>query len=106
MKATIDHYDAIVEACPGIQRKGKTVPYTSDNGYMFTLVNKQAEIGVRLPKGRQEEFKKTYDTTIFKSHGAVMKDYVLVPERLWTDLKLMKALFEESQAYVQSLPPK
>lgn len=47
-----------------------------------------------------------FDTGPYYSCGAKMKDYVLVPESLWTDKKLMVNFFEQSFAYVNSLPPK
>ena len=42
-------YDQIV-AESGLERKGKTMPYTSANGYMFSQLNKNGEIGIRLSK--------------------------------------------------------
>ncbi len=43
-------YDELVAQCPNFERKGKTVPYTSANGYMFSLLNKDAEFGIRFLK--------------------------------------------------------
>jgi hypothetical protein len=43
-------YDRLVSKRPEIERKGKTVPHTSANGYMFSLVNKAGEIGIRFSK--------------------------------------------------------
>lgn len=103
---TLKIYDDITEACNGFERKGKTMIYTSSNGYMFTLLNKDAEIGIRLPKEEAATFIEKHDTGFYYSHGAKMKDYVLVPESLWNDKKLMVSYFEQSFAYVNSLPPK
>ncbi len=30
-------YDELVARCPRFERKGKTMPYTSANGHMFSL---------------------------------------------------------------------
>ena len=43
-------YDELVALCPDFPRKGKTMPHTSSNGYMFSMVNKAGRIGIRLPK--------------------------------------------------------
>jgi len=43
-------YDALVAKCPRFERKGKTMPYTSANGYMFSLFNKAGEIGIPFQK--------------------------------------------------------
>jgi len=99
-------YDDITEACKGFERKGKKMIYTSSNGYMFTLLNKDAEIGIRLPKDEVAKFMETHNTGFYYSYGAKMKDYVLVPESLWTDKKSMVNYFEQSFVYANSLPPK
>lgn len=102
----LEIYDAIVADCSGFERKGKKMIYTSSNGYMFTLLNKDAEIGVRLPKDDAIKFMDKHNSGFYYSYGAKMKDYVLVPEALWSDKKLMINYFEQSFAYVNSLPSK
>ena len=99
-------FDNIVATCPDFERKGKSMIYCSANGYMFALLNKAAEIGVRLSKASQETFKKKYNTTEYKSYGAVMKDYVLIPDNLLSDSELMTSLFIESYNYFMTLNPK
>jgi len=99
-------YNKLVALCPEIERKGQTMPYTSANGYMFSLLNKAGEIGIRLSKEAQEKFMKDHDTTIYKSYGAVMRGYVLIPENLLAEnLKLVAATLEEGFQHVLSLPP-
>lgn len=99
-------YDNIVEACNGFERKGKKMIYTSSNGYMFTLLNKAGEIGIRLPKEEAAKFMEAFNTGHYYSYGAKMKDYVLVPESLWENTPLMVEYFEQSFAFVNSLPSK
>lgn len=100
-------YDKIVAATSNkLERKGKTVPYTSANGYMFSLLNKEAQLGIRLPKESRLKFIKKYNATEFRSHGAVMKDYVLIPEELLGKTKLLSGLLDEAYEYVMSLPTK
>ena len=101
-----DIYDKFIASRPEIERKGKTVPYTSANGYMFTLLNKDGEIGIRLSKEDGQKFMEEHNTTIFKSHGAVMKDYVLVPLEMFDNVGLMSEYLAKSHAHVNSLPPK
>lgn len=103
---TLKIYDDITLACNGFERKGKKMIYTSSNGYMFTLLNKEAEIGIRLPKEEAARFMEKHNTGFYYSHGAKMKDYVLVPESLWMDKNLMISYFEQSFAYVNSLTSK
>ena len=102
----LEFYDKLVAKCPKFERKGKTVPYTSSNGYMFSLLNKEAELGIRLPKESAEKFMEKYNSTRFKSHGSFMKDYVLIPETIYSKKKLLTDLLNESFEFVMSLPPK
>lgn len=99
-------YDALISKCDGIERKGKTMPYTSSNGYMHTLFNKDNEIGIRFSKEVQEKYIKEIPTTIYHSYGAVMKGYILIPETMWSDLDRLAEMVKESHDYVNSLPPK
>lgn len=99
-------YDTLVAKCSRFPRKGKTMPYTSANGYMFSLLNKDGEIGIRFSKEVQEKYMAEYQTTIYKSYGAVMKGYILIPELLLKDLGKVAALLDESYDYVMSLEPK
>ena len=99
-------YDKLIEKCPKFVRKGKTMPYTSANGYMFTLLNKAGEIGIRFSKERQQQLMEEHQTTIYKSYGAVMKGYVLITEKMLEDFDAVVAYANESYDYVMSLEPK
>lgn len=99
-------YDQLVAKCPRFERKGKTVPYTSANGHMFSLLNKDGELGFRFSKQVQEKYIEEFDTTILKSHGAVMRGYVLIPDEMLEDLDLAAKYLNESYDYVMSLDPK
>ncbi len=48
-------YDQLVAKCERFQRKGKTMPYTSANGHMFSLLNKDGELGMRFSKEVQNK---------------------------------------------------
>lgn len=99
-------YDALVAKCPRFKRKGKTMPYTSANGYMFSLLSKDAEIGIRFSKEIQESYFEKYNTTYFKSYGATMKGYILITDEMLKDLDALAVLLNESYDYVMSLEPK
>ncbi len=102
----LERYDELVAKCPRFERKGKTMPYTSANGHMFSLLNKDGQLGIRFSKEVQEKYMKEFDTTIFKSHGAVMRGYVLIPDQMLEDLDMLSAYLNESYDYVMTLEPK
>ena len=99
-------YDELVARCPRFERKGKTMPYTSANGYMFSLLNKAGEIGIRFSKEVQKKYLEEFDSTLYKSYGAIMQGYVLIPERMLEDLDQVARYLDESYDYVMSLEPK
>ena len=99
-------YDALVAKCPRFERKGKTMPYTSANGHMFSQLNKDGDIGIRFSKEVQQKYLKQFNTTHFTSYGAVMKGYVLIPDAMLEDLDVVGGYLNESYDYVMSLDPK
>ncbi|GLQ22180.1 hypothetical protein GCM10007853_00540 [Algimonas ampicilliniresistens] len=99
-------YDSVVARCPEIDRKGKTMPYTSTNGHMFSLVNKDGEIGFRLGPDGMANFFAEHDSGPFLSHGATMRGYVLIPDAMLSDHDRLVIYLRQAKAYVESLPPK
>jgi hypothetical protein len=99
-------YDNLVAKCSRFERKGKTVPYTSANGYMFSLLNKAGEIGIRFSKEVQKKYIEEFNSSIYKSYNAVMRGYVLIPDEMLKDLDNVANYLNESYDYVMSLDPK
>ena len=88
---------------PRFERKGKTMPYTSANGHMFSLLNKTGEIGIRFSKKVQDKYIEEFDSTIFKSYNSIIRGYVLIPENMFDDLDNVARYLNESFDYVVSL---
>ena len=105
-KQKLEIYDNLVAKCPRFDRKGKTMPYTSANGHMFSLLNKDGQLGIRFSKRVQENYIQEFNTTIFKSYGAVMKGYVLIPDHMLEDLDKLAEYLNEGYDYVMTLEPK
>ena len=98
-------YNDIV-ALAGLERKGKTMPYTSSNGYMFSQLNKDGEIGIRLSKADREIFDQKHGAEPFKSYGATMREYVLIPRNLLADKAVLADYLKKGYDYVNRLEPK
>ena len=73
---------------------------------MFSLFTKDAYLASRLPRDVQQAFLKKYKTKVTEQYGAVMKEYVDVPEALLKKTNELKKFFDLSFAYVSSLKPK
>ncbi|MDA9262138.1 hypothetical protein N9P55_00040 [bacterium] len=105
-KERLELYDQVAALCNRFERKGKTSPYTSANGYMFSFLNKAAELGFRFSKEVQENYFDKYETTYYKSHNSVMKGHILITDKMLEDKDLLVSLLNESYDYVMSLEPK
>jgi hypothetical protein len=99
-------YDQLLLTNPKIERRGAANPYTSLNGHMFTYLNPSGTLALRLPPKEREEFLKKYKTTLFEAYGAVMKEYVTVPDSLFKNTKELRSYLALSYAYIKTLKPK
>ena len=65
-KDKLDFYNKLIRTNPNIERKGKTMPYTSHNGHMFSYLSPEGSMGLRLPDKYREDFMKKYNTVLDK----------------------------------------
>lgn len=103
-EATLAIYDRACAAAD-IPRKGKNLVYTSANGHMFSQMNKDGELGVRLPKPRQQDMGQEFGAGPFKSYGATMRDYICLTGDMLADEGLIASLLKEALAFVEAMPP-
>jgi TfoX/Sxy family transcriptional regulator of competence genes len=99
-------YEKLIATIPNLERKGDANPYTSMNGNMFTLLHQSSRLAIRLPDDKREEFLKKYKTTLFEAYGAVMKEYVAVPDAMLKNTKELKKYLEFSYEYAKTLKAK
>ena len=102
----IDLYERLIASHSDIEQKGATSLYTSHNGNMFSQLGKDGVVGLRLAMSDREAFLELHDASLFESYGAVMKEYVAVPDALLRDIVAMRPYLDTSYAYVQTLKPK
>ena len=105
-QAKLALYEALVATHPKIERKGKSNPYTSVNGHMFSYLSKEGQLGLRLSAEDREAFIKKYKSEPFVQYGAVMKEYVSVPDNLLANTEELKRYLVISYDYVSALKPK
>src|ERR1700690_3728011 len=100
-------YEKLLAAIPGIERKGADNPYTAVNGNMFSLLlGPTGRMALRLSSDEREQFLKKYKTTLFEAYGAVMKEYVAVPDALLRNTRELRKYLASSHAYTKTLKPK
>ena len=103
---SVELYEKLIATIPGLERKGDANPYTAVNGNMFTLLHQSSRLAIRLPEEKRQEFLKKHKAKLFEAYGAVMKEYVAVPDALLKDTKTLKKYLEFSYEYVRTLKPK
>jgi TfoX/Sxy family transcriptional regulator of competence genes len=103
---TIALYDKLIATYPEIERKGAANPYTSMNGNMFTMLSPSGMMALRLPEHEREKFLKKHKTKLFEAYGAVMKEYVAVPDELLRNTKVLQKYLGLSYEYAKTLKPK
>jgi TfoX/Sxy family transcriptional regulator of competence genes len=102
----IELYEKLIATLPDVERRGAANPYTSLNGNMFTLLHDSDRLAIRLPENKRTEFLKKHKTTLFEAYGAVMKEYVAVPDALLANTEELRKYLEASYEYAKTLKPK
>jgi len=99
-------YEALIATHPEVDRKGKSSPYTSINGNMFTILSADGVLGMRLGVADREAFMETFGTGLHEAHGTVMKEYVAVPAELLAETGKLALYLAKSYDYAKGLKPK
>ncbi len=99
-------YNLLVAAHPLAERKGDTIPYTSLNGHMYSMLTKADEVAIRLPEAERGQFLNKYKSALLQQYGIVQKEYVVVPDVLLKKQKELAVWFDISYQYVCRLKPK
>ena len=98
-------YEKLLATIP-LERKGAANPYTSLNGNMFTLLHQSERLAIRLPEHARAEFLTRYKSKPFEAYGAVMGEYVAVPDSLLENTKVLQKYLVVSYEYAKTLKPK
>jgi hypothetical protein len=100
-------YEKLIDTHSEVERKGGNNPYTALNGNMFTYMDpNSALVAIRLPGEEREKFLKKYKTKLFEAYGAVMKEYVTVPDSLLAKTGELKKYLVMSYEYAKTLKAK
>jgi len=103
---TLAQYEKIVATIPGLERKGASVPYTSLNGNMFSFLEADGTLALRLSKEDREEFINRFNSRLHTAYGIVQKEYVDVPATLLHSTAEMSRYFARSYEYAKTLKSK
>ncbi len=104
--AALEQYLKVLATVPGVERKGAANPYTSRNGHMFSFLDHDGAMALRLPDDAAAEFLDRYESGPVTSYGRTMRGYVRVPAELLAEPTEIGPWVERSHAWIGSLPPK
>ena len=100
-------YTAAIEGSEsGAEVKGAKNPYTSRNGHMFSFLDADGTMAIRLSDELTEEFRATYDSGDVIQYGATMRGYSSVPDDLITDTRQIGGWIDRAWDWIGSLEPK
>ena len=86
--------------------KGAKNPYTSRNGHMFSFLDAEGTIALRLSDELTEEFRTSYESGDVFQYGSRMRGYSFVPAELLADADTAAGWFDRSWDWIGSLPAK
>ncbi len=103
----LEAYTAAVEQSKsGAEVKGAKNPYTSRNGHMFSFLDADGTMALRLSDEMTEEFRSAYESADVIQYNRTMRGYSSVPADLLDDTGTLAAWFDRSWEWIGTLPPK
>jgi hypothetical protein len=97
---------AVGESRTDTEVKGAKSPYTSRNGHMFSFLDPDGRLALRLPEELQENFTSRFKSGPVSQHGSVVKGYVSVPDDLLQNPHELSGWLEKSYEWIGTLKPK
>ncbi len=103
----LEAYRAAIEASQsGATVKGAKNPYTSRNGHMFSFLDPQGTMALRLSDEMTDEFRARYDSGDVEQYGATMRGYSSVPHDLMSDTGTLAHWLDRAWEWIGTLDPK
>jgi hypothetical protein len=102
----LERYLALVEASGNGEVKGAKNPYTSRNGHMFSFLDPDGVLAIRLSDEATEEFRAAHDSGPVIQYGKTMQGYSSVPDDLVDDPDALLAWYDRSWEWIGTLAPK
>ncbi len=106
-KIALDRYREVVEASSAdTEVKGAKNPYTSLNGHMFSFLDRDGTMALRLSDELRDHYGTEYSTEPVMQYGSVMRGYVAIPGELFGDTEELATWFDRSYEWIGTLEPK
>lgn len=103
---SVETYDRLLALDDRFERKGRSMPYTSLNGHMYSFLTPQGVLGVRLSPSDRAAFEAEHGESPMTQHGRAMKEYIGVPAALLDEPERVLPWLLAAHGYVATLRPK
>ena len=84
--------------------KGAKNPYTSRNGHMFSFLDADGTMALRLSPEMTDEFRSTHESGDVIQYGSTMRGYSSVPPELLASTDSLAEWFDRSWEWIGTLP--
>ena len=102
----LERYRAVVEASGNREIKGAKNPYTSRNGHMFSFLDAEGMMALRLSAELEAEFRSQYESGPVVQYGRTMRGYSSVPTQLLDDTETLREWYDQAWEWIGTLNPK
>lgn len=94
-----------MEASGNGEVKGAKNPYTSRNGHMFSFLDGEGMMALRLSNELETEFRSQYESGPAIQYGSTMRGYSSVPTELLADSKVAGEWYDRAWDWIGTLKP-
>ena len=103
----LEAYRSVVDGSQsGAEVKGAKNPYTSRNGHMFSFLDADGTMALRLSDELTDEFRSSFESGDVIQYGATMRGYSSVPAGLLADVETLTGWFDRSWEWIGTQPAK
>lgn len=101
----LERYRAVVDASGNAEVKGARNPYTSRNGHMFSFLDGEGTMALRLSAELEAEFRARYESGPVIQYGRTMRGYSSVPPELLDDTEALREWYDRAWGWIGTLKP-
>lgn len=101
----LERYRAVVETSGNGEVKGAKNPYTSRNGHMFSFLDQEGTMALRLSPELEDEFRAQYESRPVIQYGRTMRGYSSIPAELLQDTETLRRWYDRSWEWIGTLEP-
>jgi hypothetical protein len=102
----LERYREVVAASGKGEVKGAKNPYTSRNGHMYSFLDADGGMAIRLSAELESEFRSLYDSGPVTQYNRTMQGYSSVPPDLLADTDTLREWYDRAWEWIGTLTPK